>query len=218
MIAGERIWGIVVAAGAGSRFGGPKHAVLLAGKPLWEWARDALLESGAGGVVVVGRVPGGVRGGPERHVSVARGLARVDPDATVVAVHDAARPLAPATMILRTYEALLTGAADAAVPVVSIPDALKRIDTGKGRVVGGLSRANVVAAQTPQVFRAGILRRAHALASESGWSAPIPDDAAMVERIGGRVVTAPGDRAAMKITYPEDLAMAEALVRARYRS
>lgn len=218
MIAGECIWGIVVAAGGGSRFGRPKHAVRLAGKPLWEWARDALFESGAGGVVVVGRVPGGVKGGPERHISVARGLARVDPDATVVAVHDAARPLAPATMILRTYEALLVAGADGAVPVVSIPDALKRIDAGNGRVVGSLSRTSVVAAQTPQVFRAGILRRAHALAAESQWPGAIPDDAAMVERIGGRVVTTPGDRAAMKITYPEDLAMAEALVRAWDRS
>ena len=63
---GEQIWGIVLAAGSGLRFGGPKHQVKLAGKALWEWARDALLDSGANRVVVVGPVPGGVEGGPER--------------------------------------------------------------------------------------------------------------------------------------------------------
>ena len=208
--AGGRIWGIVVAGGGGVRFGRPKHELELAGRPLWEWARDALLRSGAGRVVVVGPVPGGVEGGPERRISVARGLARVDQEAEIVAVHDAARPLAPPAMIAGMYETLRTGGLDGVIPVTPIPDAVKRRNAADGLVLETLARAEteVVAAQTPQVFRAGPLRRAHAAYAE-GPPGQAPDDAAMVERIGGRVGTVPGDRAAMKITYPEDLALAE---------
>ena len=209
----DQIWGIVVAAGSGSRFGALKHEVKLDGKALWEWARDALLDSGAYRVVVVGPVPGGVEGGPERHISVARGLTRVGEGATVVAVHDAARPLAPASMISRLYATLQERQPDGVVPVVPIPDAIKRLDVEDGRVLTTLSRADVVAAQTPQVFRAAVLRRAHAAFEVAGSFGSAPDDAAMVEGIGGRVLTVPGERAAMKITYPEDLVMAEALAR-----
>ena len=210
------VWGIVVAAGKGIRFGGAKHEAALGGRPLWEWARDALLDSGAVRVVVVGPVPGGVEGGPERRISVARGLAEVDPAAAIAAVHDAARPLAPPAMIAGMYEILRKGGLDGVIPVVPITDAVKRRDAADGRVMETLSRTEVVAAQTPQVFRAEVLRRAHAAYAE-GWPGRTPDDAAMVERIGGRVGTVPGDRAAMKITYPEDLLLAEAVLRRRGR-
>lgn len=206
-----------MAAGSGSRFGAPKHEVQLAGKALWEWARDALLDSGAYRVMVVGPVPGGVEGGPERQVSVARGLATVGEEATVVAVHDAARPLAPAAMITRMYAALREKQADGVIPVVPIPDSIKRLDPEEGQVLRTLSRTAVMGAQTPQVFRAPVLRRAHATFADGASSGPAPDDAALIEGIGGRVVTVPGDRAAMKITYPEDLVLAEALVRSLAR-
>ena len=209
----EQIWGIVVAAGSGARFGGPKHEARLAGRGLWEWARDALLDSGAHRVVVVGRVPGGVEGGPARYVSVARGLAEVGEQATIVAVHDAARPLAPAAMMVRMYERLRAGRCDGVIPVVPISDSIKRIRAEDGRVLTTLSRTDVLGAQTPQVFRASALRRAHAAPAAAESYGPAPDDAAMVEAVGGRVVTVAGDRAAMKITYPEDLLVAEALVR-----
>ncbi|MDE0168931.1 MAG: 2-C-methyl-D-erythritol 4-phosphate cytidylyltransferase [bacterium] len=211
----EQVWGVVVAAGSGSRFGGPKHEVRLDGRALWEWARDALLESGVHRVVVVGRVPGGVEGGPARHVSVARGLAAVGEEATVIAVHDAARPLAPAAMMVRMYETLREGPWDGVIPVVPFPDSIKRVRTDDGRVVATLSRGEVLGAQTPQVFRAPVLRRAHAAPVTAGSVGPAPDDAAMVEAIGGRVVSVAGDRAAMKITYPEDLVVARALLRRR---
>ena len=210
---GERVWGIVVAGGVGSRFGGPKHEAELDGRALWEWARDALLDSGACRVVVVGPVPGGVEGGAERHISVARGLDHVDPAATVVAVHDAARPLAPSAMITGMYQTLRETGADGVIPVAAIPDAIKRLDGEDARVSETLSRAYVVAAQTPQVFCAAVLRRAHQTFATRCLSVPPADDAAMVEEIGGRVVAVPGDRAAMKITYPEDLLLAEALLR-----
>ena len=207
----EQIWGIVVAAGRGSRFGGSKHEARLAGRALWEWARDALLDSGAHRVVLVGPVPGGVDGGPERHVSVARGLAEVGEEATVVAVHDAARPLAPAAMMVRMYATLREGRWDGVIPVMPFSDSIKRVRGSDGRVLSTLSRTDVMGAQTPQVFRASVLRRAHAVSAATASPGPAPDDAAMVEGIGGRMATVPGDRAAMKITHPEDLLLAEAL-------
>ena len=203
-----------MAAGSGARFGGPKHEARLAGRALWEWARDALLESGAHRVVVVGRVPGGVEGGPVRHESVARGLAEVGEHATVVAVHDAARPLAPAAMMVRMYEVLREGGCDGVIPVLPFPDSIKRVRPTDGRVLATLSRTDTLGAQTPQVFRASALRRAHASPAVPGSAGRAPDDAAMVEAMGGRVLTVAGDRAAMKITYREDLLVAQALVRA----
>lgn len=209
----EQIWGIVVAAGSGARFGGPKHVARLAGRALWEWARDSLLESGAHRVVVVGPVPGGVEGGPERHLSVARGLAQVGESATVVAVHDAARPLAPAAMMVRMYEMLREGRWDGVIPVVPFADSIKRVRSADGEVLSALSRTDVLGAQTPQVFRASVLRRAYASPVGAGSHGRVPDDAAMVEAIGGRVLSVAGDRAAMKITYPEDMLVAGAMVR-----
>ena len=209
---GGQVWGIVVAAGSGDRFGGPKHEALLGGRALWQWARDALLDSGADNVVVVGPAPGGVPGGAERRISVACGLDMVDPAATIIAVHDAARPLVPARMIDRMYRVLEDRQADGVIPVAPIPDSIKHVDEESGRVLSTLSRRQVLAAQTPQVFRADVLRQAHSSFRGSDFPGPAPDDAAMVERIGGRVVTVPGDRLAMKITYPEDLLIAEALL------
>lgn len=203
------VWGVVVAAGRGVRFGSRKHATRLAGKPLWEWARDALLESGANQVVVVGDVPGGVEGGSERHHSVARGIERVDAGATAIAVHDAARPLASAALMRRMYRVLAESGADGVVPVIPIPDALKRLGPDRVGILETVERGEVVGAQTPQVFRAGVLRRAHA---RRGPGVP-PDDASMVEAMGGRVITVAGERSAMKITYPEDLMIAESLLR-----
>lgn len=203
------IWGVVVAAGQGVRFGARKHATRLAGKPLWQWARDTLFESGAREVVVVGDVPGGVEGGPERHLSVARGIEEVDAAATVIAVHDAARPLASAALMKRMYRSLAESGADGVVPVVPIADALKRVDSHHGRILKSIDRREVACAQTPQVFRAGVLRRAHA---QHASGAP-PDDSFMVEALGGRILAVTGERSAMKITYPEDLILAEALLR-----
>lgn len=204
------ISGVVVAAGRGVRFGARKHATRLAGKPLWQWARDALLESGASEVVVVGDVPGGVEGGTERHLSVARGIEEVDAGATVIAVHDAARPLASADLMKRMYRLLAESGADGVVPVVPIADALKRVDSDRVRILDSIDRRDVACAQTPQVFRADVLRRAHA--HHASGDAP-HDDASMVEALGGRVLAVTGERSAMKITYPEDLVLAEALLR-----
>jgi len=193
---------VLVAAGLGSRFGGPKHLVELAGRPLWTWSRDALLEGGVERVVVVGDVEDGIVGGPRRQDSVAAGLAEIPEDVEYVLVHDAARPLLSADLVRRVIEGLVRS--DAVVPVVPVADTLKQVRDGV--VVGTLGRSNTFVVQTPQGFRTDLLRKAHATTAVE-----VTDDASMVEALGESVTTVPGVVGNLKITYPADLALAEAL-------
>jgi 2-C-methyl-D-erythritol 4-phosphate cytidylyltransferase len=142
-----------------------------------------------------------VTGGPTRSASVRAGLTAVPDAAEVVVVHDAARPFAEPALFTAVIEAVRAGA-DAAVPGLPLPDTVKR--THGDRVVETLPREQLVAVQTPQAFRAAALRSAH----RSGADAT--DDAALVEAAGGRTVVVPGDRRNLKITTPEDLAIAAA--------
>lgn len=200
------IWGIVVAGGAGLRFGGPKHSMELHGKPLWSWGRDMLVDAGVSHVVVVGPVPGGIPGGNRRRDSVAAGLAEIPDDVDYVIVHDAARPLATAAMVHTIIETLLTRDVDGVAPAVPVRDTLKEVDDND-IVSGTLPRDHLVAVQTPQGFVASRLREAHA-ALEGSYT----DDAGMIEDNGGRVIVVPGDPRNLKVTFPEDLALVRALV------
>lgn len=200
------VFGIVVAAGRGERFGGPKAVVVLGGTPLWERARDALSAGGCSSVVVVGDVPGGIPGGARRRDSVAAGLARAPHGTTHVLVHDAARPLASVSLAAAVIERLAVGDVAAVIPVVAVRDTIKRV--ADDRVVENVDRSDLVAAQTPQGFEIGALRAAHA-----ADTADASDDAVLVERSGGVVAIVAGEPQNLKITYPEDLAVAEALVR-----
>ncbi|HEY7104994.1 MAG TPA: 2-C-methyl-D-erythritol 4-phosphate cytidylyltransferase [Acidimicrobiia bacterium] len=205
------VWGIVVGAGRGDRFGEPKQFCNLAGVRVIDRA-CALLRSECDGVVVV--LPPGVSwdgdaavtavpGGSTRAESVRRGLAAVPAGAEVVLVHDAARPLATAAVCDAVIGAVREGA-DASVPALPVRDTIKRIDGG--RVVETVDRASLVAVQTPQAFRAEALRAAHAAGDDA------TDDAALVEAAGGTVVVVPGDPRNIKITTPDDLLVAAALL------
>jgi 2-C-methyl-D-erythritol 4-phosphate cytidylyltransferase len=196
--------GIVVAAGRGERFGGPKAETVLAGRPLWQWARDALESAGVGPIVVVGAFPGGIPGGRRRRDSVRAGLDALPAGTEHVLIHDAARPLASPGLVAAVVERLIQGDADAVVPGTAIRDTLKRVEDG--RVAGTVQRQGIVAAQTPQGFVLDVLVRAHAA---SGLDAT--DDAELVERLGGKVVVIEGEEANLKITFPTDLRIAEAL-------
>ncbi len=200
------IWGIVVAGGSGLRFGGPKHSMELQGKPLWSWGRDMLVDAGVSHVVVVGPVPGGIPGGNRRRDSVAAGLAEIPDDTDYIIVHDAARPLATTAMVKTIVDTLLTRDVDGVAPAVPVRDTLKEVDD-KDIVSGTLPRDHLVAVQTPQGFKAGALRAAHA-ALEGSYT----DDAGMIEDNGGRVIVVPGDPRNLKVTFPEDLAVVRALV------
>lgn len=205
------VWTILVAAGSGSRFGGAKQYARLAGQRVVDWSLSVAREASAGVVLVVpaGREGGSeaadvvVVGGATRSESVRAGLARVPPDAAVVVVHDAARPLAAAGLFESTIGAVRAGA-DAAVPVVAVTDTLRHRDGG-----GVVDRDGLVAVQTPQAFRVDALRRAHAGGGEA------TDDASLVERSGGRVVIVEGDPANRKITDATDLVAAEAVLGGR---
>jgi len=226
------VWAIVVAGGSGSRFGGVvlKQFLDLGGRPLIDWAVAAAAGTCDGVVVVLpadhlaaaplpaggpvgsgeGRPPGrctAVAGGPSRAASVRAGLAAVPDGAEIVVVHDAARPLAGPGLFEQVVAAVRAGA-DAAVPGVPVPDTIKRVDTRDGRaiVVETLDRPALRAVQTPQAFRAGVLRRAHAGGGEA------TDDAALVEALGATVVVVEGDPANLKVTTADDLVRAEVLL------
>ena len=167
----------------------------------------------ADGVVVV-VPPGGqahpaldatqvVEGGPTRAASVRAGLAAVPASAEVVVVHDAARPFASAALFRRVVAALGPGRAGA-VPARPVAETLK-VATGD-TVVRTLARQGVVTVQTPQAFVADALRAAHATGEDA------TDDAALVEALGLAVGLVEGEPFNLKVTTPEDLALAEALI------
>ena len=198
------VWTIVVAAGSGTRFGGPKQYESLGHQRVLDWSVAAARAASAGVVVVVPEVDaereGGVAGGASRSESVRAGLARVPAEATIVCVHDGARPFADATLFDRVIEAVAAGA-DAAIPGVAVTDTIKQID-GSGGVVHTPERSTLTAVQTPQAFRADVLRAAHGAAGDA------TDDAALVEAAGGKVVVVLGHPQNRKITDPDDLAWA----------
>jgi 2-C-methyl-D-erythritol 4-phosphate cytidylyltransferase len=194
-------WTVVVGGGGGSRFGALKQYEQLGDARVIDVARAAAAAVTDGVVVVVpasdAAREGAIAGGTTRSESVRRGLAAVPAEATIVCVHDAVRPLATPALFSAVIEAVQNGA-DAAVPALRVTDTIKVV-AGNGAVVDTPDRATLVAVQTPQAFRADVLRRAHASGDES------TDDAALVERLGGRVVTVPGEPWNRKITEPDDL-------------
>ena len=192
------MWAIVVAAGRGDRYGGPKQLEVIAGKRCVDWAVDDA-RAACDGVVLVGDE--GVPGGATRSESVRNGLAAVPDDASVIVVHDAARPAAGVALFRAVIDAVRAGA-DAAIPGLPVTDTIKRVDGDV--VVETLDRSTLVAVQTPQAFRAEALRAAHAAGGDA------TDDGALVERAGGRVVVVPGHAANRKLTEPSDLPLLEA--------
>ena len=140
------------------------------------------------------------------------GLDAVPDEAEVIVVHDAARPLASPDLFAAVIAAVTDGGADGAVPGVPPSDTIKTVDES-GRVTGTLDRERLVAVQTPQAFRAGVLRRAHDGAPVAGAT----DDAMLVESMGGTVHVVPGEPRNLKITDPDDLEAAERILAARPR-
>jgi 2-C-methyl-D-erythritol 4-phosphate cytidylyltransferase len=207
--------GIVAAAGSGLRLGAdlPKALVPLAGRPLVCWAVEALRAGGVAEIVVA--VPAAdraafasvlgpeavlVQGGTTRTASVRAALRAAGPDADVVLVHDAARPLTPPDLVARVLSAL-AGGARAVVPVLPVVDTVVAVDDD-GAVSGTVARAQLRRVQTPQGFDRGTL-----------VAAELTDDASVVRAAGVQVTTVPGDERAAKVTVAHDLALAELLAR-----
>jgi 2-C-methyl-D-erythritol 4-phosphate cytidylyltransferase len=207
----SEVWAIVVAAGWGERFGGPKQFSDLGGARLVDHA-VATASAACDAVVVVvpdarewrgADIAAVVDGGTTRAQSVRAGLAAVPASVDIVVVHDAARPLATAALFAAVVSAVRHGA-DGAVPGIPVADTLKRVDDV--RVTATVDRVGLVAVQTPQAFRADGLRAAHAGGAEA------TDDAAFVEAAGGTVVVVPGDPRNLKVTGPADLMIAAAIL------
>jgi 2-C-methyl-D-erythritol 4-phosphate cytidylyltransferase len=205
--AGVSVWAVVVAAGSGRRYGGPKHDELVGGRRVVDWSVAAARRACDGVVVVVAAdavataVDGADRligGGATRADSVRAGLGAVPEDADIVVVHDAARPAATDALFDAVIDAVRAGF-DGAVPGVPVTDTIKVV-ADDHVVRETLDRRVLVAVQTPQAFRAAALRDAH---RTSGMAT---DDAALVEAAGGRVVVVAGDVANVKLTVPGDLA------------
>jgi len=145
-------------------------------------------------------------GGRERSDSVRNGLEDLTDEASLVAVHDAARPFATAALIDRVISEARKG--HGAAPGVRVVDTIKRADEN-GNVIETISRDGLWRIQTPQAFPRDMLEKAYADAHDAGVSAT--DDASLCERLGLPVVIVPGSERAMKITTDSDFARAEGL-------
>jgi 2-C-methyl-D-erythritol 4-phosphate cytidylyltransferase len=211
----ELVWTIVVAGGTGERFGTAKQYELLDHQRVIDRSRSTAEAASAGVVAVVPPADvereHGVAGGATRSESVRAGLAAVPPEATIICVHDAARPLATLALFERVIAAVRDGA-DAAIPAIEVADTIKIVERAAdgsidgGSVVSTPDRSTLVAVQTPQAFRASALRAAHRQAGSA------TDDAALVEAFGGRVVVVAGEPRNRKITEPDDLDWARRVV------
>ncbi|MHA1189059.1 MAG: bifunctional 2-C-methyl-D-erythritol 4-phosphate cytidylyltransferase/2-C-methyl-D-erythritol 2,4-cyclodiphosphate synthase [Alphaproteobacteria bacterium] len=221
-----RFAALIVAAGQGNRAGRslPKQYELLAGVPLLRHAIDCLRDwdptlalhlviapgddaqceaaiAGLGGIKVTD-------GGTTRQQSVLLGLramAIADPPSDLVMIHDGARPFCSPAMLARLADAV--GENRGAVPAVPVSDTLYRIS--QGQIADPMDRTGVSAMQTPQVFPLAAILAAHESAADAA-DMPATDDVAIARRAGLAVAAVPGDPGNIKITWPEDFAIAEA--------
>lgn len=224
---------ILVAAGAGVRMGAsvPKALMPLAGRPMIAWSVAALEASGRVDALVVVAPPGHevrvravvghaatpvavVAGGSSRADSVRIGLAASPASASLVLVHDAARPLVAPALIAKVLDAV--PGADGAIAAAPVVDTLKRAGAGD-LIAGTVARAGLWGAQTPQAFRAASLRAAVDAAAVAGTLARATDCASMVEAWGGRVRLVASEAPNPKVTTPADRELAEAILAARAR-
>lgn len=205
------VWAIVLAAGAGARFGGPKQFVEAAGRRLVDLAVERAVAACDHVVLVLpsGEIWSGsaldhvVGGGADRGASVRAGLAAIPDEQGTVVVHQAANPLASAALCRELVAAIAAGA-DAAVPALRPADLVRRVTRDHlGDVVG---RDDLVLVQTPAAFRLPILREAHARAGAA------VEDTALVTAIGRTVRMVAGDPRNVHVATPEDLEIVAALL------
>ena len=223
------LWAVIVAGGSSRRMGFNKLTADLEGRPVLAHSVSAFNDCPAVEALVLvcssgaraelekiaraaapSKLQAVVEGGAHRHLSVAEGLGCVPGDASMIAVHDAARPLVTAAMIERCLEcARNNGAAACARPVT---DTLKRIND-EGFIVESVDRAHLWAVETPQIFRAELLRHAYDEVIATG--AYVSDETSAVQAAGAPVALVSTPEWNGKITYPGDLELARLVLRGR---
>lgn len=228
---------IILAGGTGERFGrdGGKQLVEIAGKPILTWSAEAFDAVGDVGLIVIvcpeDRQEEYIKraidpfpfvtpvkvapAGSIRQESAYMGLEAVPNDFEFIVIHDGARPLVTPQLILHTINTV-KGNIDADGAVVAHPaiDTLKVVEDGA--IVGTPDRHVFWNAQTPQVFRAGIYRRAQSSAMADGFVGT--DDSSLIERLGGRVLVVEGKRDNIKLTVPEDYTLLASAVREMFNT
>ncbi|HSV64209.1 MAG TPA: 2-C-methyl-D-erythritol 4-phosphate cytidylyltransferase [Chthoniobacterales bacterium] len=220
---------IIVAAGSSQRMGFDKLLALLGERPVLAHTIDAFERTkSVDEIILVARaervaefeelvrqhafkkVRSVIAGGEQRHDSVRAGLEQVSERASHVAVHDAARPLVAPEQIERVFElARVHGGAALAEPITNT---LKRADENRV-VTGGVSRENLFAMQTPQIFARDLLKQAYAAIAADKLA--VTDEVSAVEHVGAKVVLLPNEEWNVKITYPRDLLLAQAVLNRR---
>jgi len=217
-----------MAAGSGSRFdaGAPKQTTMLNGRAMIAWSAEILAASSrVTGLILVApagaegeirsllageaerKLQAALSGGFTRQDSVYNGLERVPEGTTHVLIHDAARPCLSPALRDRIIDALASH--DAVVPAIPVTDTLIRdMDAGVDAI---LDRVNLAGVQTPQGFRLELIRRAHRIARERGFKSS--DDGSLVLALAEKVATVPGERTNLKVTYRDDVIIAEAILK-----
>lgn len=218
---------LVLAGGTGSRMGRPKQFLDLRGEPaLLHTLRSFEEADGISKIYVVGeasqvealadeadisRYAGCAAPGESRPHSTMSGLALMEePEETIVLVHDGSRCLVTSRLIERVVAAF-SEEVEGVIPVLPISDTVKEVREGVVRET--LDRSCLQAVQTPQAFRLGVLREAYEASEERLGS--VTDDASLVEMRGGRVLVTEGERTNIKLTSPEDLIFARAILESR---
>jgi len=225
----DGVWAVIVAGGSSRRMGFNKLTADLEGRPVLAWTVGAFNDCPAIDAIVLVCAAGAqqeletiareaapsklravVTGGAHRHLSVAEGLGIVAEDVSMIAVHDAARPLVTCKIIDRCLEcARNTGAAACARPVT---DTLKRVND-EGFIIESVERSKLWAVETPQIFRADLLRHAYEEVIAAGGY--VTDETSAVQTAGAPVSLVETVEWNGKITFPADLELARTIVRGR---
>lgn len=223
----RNIYGIFVAGGSGTRMGGdtPKQFLLLDGRPILQCTIERFLEAEPD-MKVITVLPKAhfqtwkdlcavhsfhcpqtlVAGGLTRFHSVQNALRKV-PEGAIVSIHDGVRPLVSADLVRRMLERMQSGECRALLPVIPVVDTLRSTDPA----APDPDRAKVVAVQTPQMFRSEDIKAAYTQAYDLSFT----DDASVAARKEIPLVFEAGERFNLKITTPEDLVLAEAILTRR---
>ncbi len=213
---------IILAGGSGTRMGGEKQYLPLAGRPMIEWTVEAFTASGLFSSVILALGPenlkkygpawekAGVKTAPAgatRTESLRSAFRLVDAGASLVAVHDGARPLVDAALIKACLAA--AGRSGAAVPAVPLKDTVKTISPDGGFFEKTPARSSMMAVQTPQCYRRGVLADILAAAARKDYS----DESQVLEQLGIKAAVVPSGYRNLKVTTPEDILIAEALMK-----